>query len=130
MPSIQDFQDHVNKFAQSELRTEDLIANFTLGLSGETGEVADLLKKVLYHGDPLDREELIKELGDVLWYWFALVQVCELDVETIMQTNIDKLQARHGGSAFNRELQRINKAQENARNCVDPLGVIEEGEAV
>ncbi len=39
-----------------------------LGLVGEAGEVADLIKKVEGHGHKPDREKLIKELGDVLWY--------------------------------------------------------------
>jgi len=39
-----------------------------LGLVGEAGEVADLIKKVEGHGHPANREKLIKELGDVLWY--------------------------------------------------------------
>jgi NTP pyrophosphatase (non-canonical NTP hydrolase) len=43
-----------------------------LGLTGEAGEVADLIKKAVFHRHPFDREALIKELGDVLWYVAAL----------------------------------------------------------
>ena len=43
-----------------------------LGLIGETGEVADILKKHLWHGADLDREHFIEELGDVAWYAAAL----------------------------------------------------------
>lgn len=39
-----------------------------MGLAGEAGEVADLLKKVLFHDRELDRDKLIQELGDVRWY--------------------------------------------------------------
>lgn len=45
---------------------------FAMGLSGETGEVVDLLKKVVGHGHDLDKDKLIKELGDVMWYLAVL----------------------------------------------------------
>lgn len=39
-----------------------------LGLAGEAGEVADLVKKIFYHGKPFDRDKLIEEGGDLAWY--------------------------------------------------------------
>lgn len=47
------------------------MACVALGLIGETGEVADIVKKHLWHGKPLDREHFIEELGDVAWYAVA-----------------------------------------------------------
>lgn len=44
------------------------ISNAAMGLSGEVGEIVDLLKKYVYHDHPLDREKCLKELGDVLYY--------------------------------------------------------------
>ena len=46
---------------------EQQLANAALGLAGEAGEVADTLKKHLFHARPLDREAVVKELGDCLW---------------------------------------------------------------
>jgi len=70
----------------------------TLGLCGETGEIAEKLKK-LYRdkGGVIDdkwREETTKELGDVLWYLAALSRELGYDLEYVAQTNIDKLQSR------------------------------------
>jgi NTP pyrophosphatase (non-canonical NTP hydrolase) len=38
-----------------------------LGIAGEAGEVADLIKKEIGHGHPVDRQKILGELGDVLW---------------------------------------------------------------
>lgn len=66
-----------------------------LGLSGESGEVNDLLKKAIYHRKGLDRDELIKELGDVLWYVAAICSLLDVDMDMVMEGNIDKLLERY-----------------------------------
>ena len=45
-----------------------------LGLTGEAGEVADYVKKVLFHNHNMNNSELSKEIGDVLWYIANCVQ--------------------------------------------------------
>lgn len=52
---------------------ETTATTLQLGLLGESGEVADLVKKATAHGHTLDREKLVKELGDVLWYAVAKI---------------------------------------------------------
>lgn len=66
----------------------------TMGLAGETGEVVDLVKKVEFHGKPLDRAALVKELGDVLWYLTALRLFEGITLDEVMTTNVAKLRAR------------------------------------
>ena len=66
-----------------------------LGLAGEAGEVAELVKKGILHQHGLDRERLKKELGDVLWYAAALCTRLDLDMGAVMQANIDKLLERY-----------------------------------
>lgn len=66
-----------------------------LGLSGEGGEAADLMKKYLFQGHPFDREHMAKELGDVAWYLAISADALGYDLETIFQMNIDKLKARY-----------------------------------
>jgi NTP pyrophosphatase (non-canonical NTP hydrolase) len=65
-----------------------------IGLSGEAGEVADLVKKGVFHQKGLDADKLKKELGDVLWYLAALCTQFNWTMEEVMQLNIDKLKAR------------------------------------
>lgn len=66
-----------------------------LGLAGEAGEVADTIKKAVFHQHGLDRDHLIKELGDVLWYVAALCTKLDIPMSLVMERNIAKLRARY-----------------------------------
>ena len=74
------------------------MAYCALGLTGEAGEVAEMIKKHLSGSKPIDIEKLKKELGDVLWYIACSADYFDLDMDEIAQINIDKLHARHGES--------------------------------
>jgi NTP pyrophosphatase (non-canonical NTP hydrolase) len=70
----------------------------TLGLTGEAGEVAEKIKKVLRdHGgiiSPAKKEEIEKELGDVLWYVAQISSELGLSLNTVAEKNIEKLFSR------------------------------------
>lgn len=66
-----------------------------LGLCGEAGEVADLVKKDAWHGKPLSNEALANELGDVLWYVADIARARGLSLQDIAAGNIAKLQRRY-----------------------------------
>ena len=66
-----------------------------LGLAGEAGEVADTIKKAVFHQHGLNRGELIKELGDVLWYVAALCSKLDVPLSEVMERNIAKLKQRY-----------------------------------
>ncbi len=66
-----------------------------LGLAGEAGEVAEIIKKNERHGKPINPEHLREELGDVLWYLTVLAEVNGLSLAEIAVANIDKLKARY-----------------------------------
>ena len=91
----------LNEYQQAAQRTastktpSDKIENGILGLCGETGEVADLLKKYLYQGHELDREKMIKECGDVIWYVAELASGLGMTLEDFCQINVDKLRRRY-----------------------------------
>lgn len=71
------------------------VATSALGLSGESGEVADMLKKYLAHGHDLEREELVKELGDVLWYLTDIATMFGISLKEVADKNIIKLKKRY-----------------------------------
>lgn len=79
--------------------TEPSYVSKILGLAGESGEVADKYKKIIRNQDgeitAEDKQELIKELGDVLWYCAILAKYLDTDFETIAQTNLKKLADRY-----------------------------------
>lgn len=75
--------------------TADVTLKDTLGLAGEVGEVVELIKKDRFQGQPLDRDKLCKELGDVLWYLTDLAAQNGLTLQQVAETNSAKLRARY-----------------------------------
>ena len=71
------------------------IINACLGLSGEVGEVTDMVKKYIFHGHELDESEIRKEIGDVCWYIAMLCESFGFELDRIMQNNISKLKKRY-----------------------------------
>jgi NTP pyrophosphatase (non-canonical NTP hydrolase) len=67
----------------------------SIGLTGEAGEVADLVKKTLIYGRELDQEKLKKECGDVLWYMAVLLDAVGSSFNEVMEMNIEKLEKRY-----------------------------------
>jgi NTP pyrophosphatase (non-canonical NTP hydrolase) len=87
------YQDWVETKLPSDVREAQL--SCALGVAGEAGEVADLLKKYHFHGRPLDAVRLGLELGDVLFYVTALAELHGLTLEAIAEANVAKLNARY-----------------------------------
>lgn len=67
----------------------------TLGLLGEAGEVAELVKKDIGHGKVIDRVQLAEEIGDVLWYVADLANRYGLGLDRIAANNVRKLKERY-----------------------------------
>ena len=89
----------INEYQKLAMRTCSpygfCISNVGLGLAGEAGECADLIKKTLHQGHEFDKEKLIRELGDVCWYVALACSVLEIDMEEVMTLNIEKLADRY-----------------------------------
>lgn len=75
---------------------DDHHTNAVLGLVGEAGEVADIYKKMWFHKDkPGYLNELLLEMGDVMYYWNKIRKLNGWDVETILDANKTKLFERY-----------------------------------
>jgi NTP pyrophosphatase (non-canonical NTP hydrolase) len=70
--TLKEYEEFVESMFRQDLTTDQLIANMSMGLAGESGELIDLLKKDLFHNVPADATKLLLELGDTLFYVTAL----------------------------------------------------------
>ena len=92
LPSRYEEFVRIGNFSKDE-RDSKLLAG--LGLAGEGGEVAEIVKKHLLHGKDLDRKHLREELGDVLWYLVHACNTFDIPIAEVAQGNIMKLCARY-----------------------------------
>lgn len=106
--TINEYQAAALRTAQTDkLTANELLLNSALGLCGESGEVADLVKKYRFQGHDLDIEHIAKELGDVAWYLAVGAYAIGLDLESILRMNKEKLEARYpNGFSADRSLHR------------------------
>ena len=106
--TINEYQTAALRTAQTEELTHvELVMNAALGLCGESGEVADIVKKFRFQGHDLDFDHIAKELGDVSWYLAVGAYAIGYDLEKILQMNVDKLKARYpNGFSTDRSLHR------------------------
>ena len=78
-----------------QLSKKDVLINGVMGLCGESGEAIDIVKKHLAQGHRLDREKLIKELGDIAWYLAETAYALDVSLEEVLERNIQKLRQRY-----------------------------------
>ena len=93
--TINEYQKLAMTTLNPALSERDVLINAVMGLCGESGEAIDIVKKHLAQGHELDREHLIKELGDIDWYLAEAATVLGVELEDVLQRNIDKLKARY-----------------------------------
>lgn len=81
--------------------SEANLAHMALGITGEAGEVADIIKKHYAYGKPLDTLHLIEEVGDIMFYLNGLLVEVGADWNEVLEVNIKKLEARYPDLKFN-----------------------------
>ena len=80
-----------------------LLLTGAIGLSSEGGEFAEIIKKCIFQGKPLDKDtrfHIKRELGDILWYWINSVRALGIDPNTVIEENVNKLKSRYPGGEF------------------------------
>ena len=78
-----------------DLTKKDVLINGVMGLCGESGEAIDIVKKHLHQGHELDKEKLLKELGDIAWYLAETAYALDIPWDEVFEGNIAKLRARY-----------------------------------
>ena len=107
---INEYQELAMTTLNPNLSKKDVLINSVMGLCGESGEAIDIVKKWMAQGHELDKEHLAKELGDIAWYLAETAMALDIDLETVLTLNIEKLRKRYP-DGFNKE-NSINRIEE------------------
>ena len=95
-----------------EARIDELVANgadiphlltAALGLTAESGEFTEIVKKILLQGKPFNKDNVFhmkRELGDICWYLAQACMALDTTFDEIIEMNVDKLKARYPGGEF------------------------------
>ena len=95
-----------------QARIDELVANgadiphlltAALGLTAESGEFTEVVKKILLQGKPYNEDNVFhmkRELGDICWYLAQACMALDTTFDEIIEMNVDKLKARYPGGEF------------------------------
>lgn len=89
------YQDLASRTSWDEKSQDRRKVIAALGLAGEAGEFANLIKKESAHGHEITDHEYADELGDVLWYLAEAASACGLSLGDIATQNVEKLKKRY-----------------------------------
>ena len=81
-----------------------------VGLSAESGEFLEIVKKMVFQGKPWNddnREHLIIELGDVMWYVAQACMALDISFDDVIRGNVRKLEKRYPGGSFSVEKSEV-----------------------
>ena len=106
-----EYQKLAMKTLNTKLDKKDILINSVMGLCGESGEAVDIVKKHLFHGHELDRDHLIKELGDIAWYLAEAATALDVSLDDILVANIDKLRKRFP-EGFDEERSKVRASDD------------------
>lgn len=102
-----DFTSFVDKLDTLDLADTGtnipLLLTGAIGLNAESGELIEIVKKMLFQGKPLNEDNVFhmkRELGDIMWYWINTCRALNLDPNDVILENVKKLEARYPGGSF------------------------------
>ena len=94
--------DRLVELDQRGINIERLLTG-AVGLSAEGGELMEIVKKLIFQGKPVNDETIFhlkRELGDVMWYVMQILMALDITIEEVVEMNVEKLQKRYPGGAF------------------------------
>ena len=114
--SSKDFESLVDRLGDLDRQgaNPERLATAAVGLSAESGEFLEIVKKMVFQGKPWDehnRKHLIIELGDVMWYVAQACIALDVDFDDVIKGNVQKLEKRYPGGSFD-----IHKSENRAAN--------------
>lgn len=98
-----DFADRIGELDREGANIERLLTS-GVGINAEGGEFLEIIKKMVFQGKPWNednREHLIIELGDIMWYVAQATQALDITFDQVIEMNVNKLKKRYPGGEFN-----------------------------
>ena len=108
-----DFADRIGELDREGANIERLLTS-GVGINAEGGEFLEIIKKMVFQGKPWNednREHLIIELGDIMWYVAQATQALGISFDEVIETNVNKLKKRYPGGEFN-----VHQSENRAAN--------------
>lgn len=107
------YEQFVTALIKERNDREKNLEHMVLGICGEAGEIADAVKKSSIYGKPLDRQNIVEELGDIEFYLAGLRQMLGITFKEVFEANVAKLKARYpSGYTDAAAIERADKAAE------------------
>ena len=110
--SSESFSVRLRELYSEGLPVERLLTA-AVGMSAESGEFIEIVKKMIFQGKPVNEENLFhlkRELGDVMWYVAQACMALDTSFDEIVEMNVDKLKARYPGGEFD-----VHKSENRAK---------------
>ena len=95
--------DRIEQLSNESDVNLSLLMTAAVGLAAETGEFAELPKKIIFQGKDLSEDAIFhmkRELGDVMWYWVNACRALNINPNDVILENINKLKSRYPGGEF------------------------------
>ena len=114
--SSKDFELFADRLVELDRKGANIerLTTAAVGMSAESGEFLEIVKKMVFQGKPWsvdNREHLIIELGDVMWYVAQACMALDVDFDDVIKGNVQKLEKRYPGGSFD-----IHKSENRAAN--------------
>ena len=100
--SSESFSVRLRELYSEGLPVERLLTA-AVGMSAESGEFTEIVKKMIFQGKPVNEENLFhlkRELGDVMWYVAQACMALDTSFDEIVEMNVEKLKKRYPGGEF------------------------------
>ena len=97
-----DFAQRIAILQDQDFPTERLLTA-AVGMSAESGEFTEVIKKIIFQGKPVNEENLFhlkRELGDIMWYVMQACMGLDISLDEVIEMNVDKLVKRYPGGEF------------------------------
>ena len=107
-----DFADRIGELDREGANIERLLTA-GVGINAEGGEFLEIIKKMVFQGKPWNednREHLIIELGDLLWYVAQATMALDVSFDEVIERNVKKLEKRYPGGKFEIKRSEVRAA--------------------